>query len=108
MSNVTSCLLCFSLLDDGKIKEINTFFDLPGYKQKPFVDVDDLEEKGWYGGSKMLETPIALGAFNYLDVGALCEHIRSLQFKEPENVQLIFKGQDDERFSIIDVFDVEY
>lgn len=108
MSVVTNCILHFSITEDeeDRISDINKFFDIQGHKQKPFVDIDDKSlPHGWYGGSRMSEAPLYYGAFNYLDVDALIAHIKRIRFEDPENVQLIIQGQEDARFSIINVFE---
>ena len=107
MSYVTNCLIHFSNLENEieALKSINSFFESDAHKQKPFISIEDssLPNK-WYGGSKASEAPLAFGAFNFLDVEALLNHIREIKFKAPECVQLIVQNQDDDKFSIIDVF----
>ena len=57
--------------------------------------------KRWYGGTKMLETPLYVGAFNHLDLEGLIEHMKEVKWEEPENVQLIVKLQEADKFEII-------
>ena len=106
MSVVTNCILHFSISecegDDNEAKclaDINTFFkDVKG-----FVSIDDPRlPHGWYGGTKMSEAPLFYGAFNHLDLDALCNHIKTIQFEDPESVQLIVQLQDEESFFIIE------
>ena len=59
--------------------------------------------KRWYGGSKMLETPLYLGAFNHLDLKGFTEHMKEIDWEEPENVQLIVKEQESDKFKIIKI-----
>lgn len=108
MSVVTNVILSLGIMNEGPVDDpradvaaINAYFgDATG-----LVSLDDPDlPRGWYGGSKMLEQPLYVGAFNYLDLDALVAHIRGLTFREPENVQLIVCEQDDDRFRIIDVF----
>lgn len=74
------------------------------------VHVDDPElPVGWYGGSKMLECEMAIGAFNYLDLDAFLEFLRndpSLHWNQIEDgtTQLLVLGQDDTRFTLHDVY----
>ena len=108
MSLVTNCILHFSIIEDeaNRIKDINSFFDIPEHKQKPFVDIDDPSLPfGWYGGSKRSKASLFYGAFNYLDLDSLCLYIKSIKFLEPDNVQLIIQRQTEDRFSIINVFE---
>lgn len=103
MSLVDNCILSFSICeDDEKIIEVNSFFNVE--LQKPFVDVDaNFLPTGWYGGSKMLETPLFIAAFNYFPESEFINHLKTLNWKYPEDVQLIIKRQDDSIFSIINV-----
>jgi len=68
---------------------------------------DESLPSGWYGGTKFLETNLFIGAFNFLNKGKLLEHIRTIDFLSPEDVQLIIQEQEDTRFHIINVFDEE-
>lgn len=108
MSNVTNVIFTPGLLDEDyepdqqRIQKLNEFFT----DQRGFVDADDESLPcGWYGGAKMLEATLLIGAFNYLDLEGLIEHIRGIQWEDPECVQLIVKEQEEDRFKIINVFD---
>jgi hypothetical protein len=105
MSSVTNCILHFSVFEpeDRCLEKVNSFFtEAVGYfGRQPFVSVED----GVYGGDKWLESPIFIGAFNYLNVEALCAHIRSIEFARPASVQLIIQRPEEDRFSIINVFE---
>jgi len=103
MSHVDNCILSFNICeDDEKIIEVNSFFDTK--LQKPFVSVDaDFLPTGWYGGRKMLETPLFIAAFNYFEEDEFINHLKILNWKYPEDVQLIIKRQDDDVFSVIGI-----
>ncbi|MFN7139948.1 MAG: hypothetical protein ACK4UN_11485, partial [Limisphaerales bacterium] len=101
MSWVTNIILHLDSGDDRHIAEINKFFG----DQKGFVSIDDTTlPRGWYGGCKMMEAELYLGAFNHIDVAALIDHPRNIHFNNPEAVQLIVKDQEEEVFSIKTVF----
>ena len=73
MSLVTNIILHIGILEDEKekIKEINKFFD-----GQSLVSVDDENlPRGWYGGSKMLECNLYIGAFNYLRIQEFIDHL---------------------------------
>ena len=55
----------------------------------------------------MLEADLAIGAFNYLDVEALVEHLcqQCAKHELDPNSQLILQEQDDDRFRIINIDD---
>lgn len=112
MSEVTNLIISFSIGEDEKsrITEVNLFFNNGrGFK----INSADFEEgtnwlgkenrKRWYGGSKMLETPLYLGAFNHLDLKGLVEHMKEIEWEEPENVQLIVKAKESDKFKIIEL-----
>ena len=112
MSEVTNLIISFSIGEDetSRINEVNLFFNNGrGFK----INSADFEEgtnwlgkenrKRWYGGTKMLETPLYVGAFNHLDLEGLIEHMKELEWEEPENVQLIVKLQEADKFEIFEL-----
>lgn len=101
MSLVTNCILSFSISETEKerIEEVNSFFDC-----KPFIScADESLPNGWYGGTKYLETPIYIGAFNYFNKVDFINHLVNIEWYYPEDVQLIIEEQDDARFRIIEL-----
>lgn len=102
MSLVTNVVFSYSIgEDDDIIKQVNRYFtDNPLIG---LVSCDDMNRTplGWYGGTKMLETPLFIGSFNYLNLPDLLDHLRTIDWKYPEDVQLIVQEQDDNRFRII-------
>ncbi len=112
MSDVTNLIISFSVIEDEKkrINEVNSFVN--NGRNFKIISVDFEEgktwfgrkrRKRWYGGSKVLETPLYIGAFNHLDKEGLVEHIRGIDWEEPENVQLIIKEQESDKFKIIEI-----
>lgn len=103
MSVVTNLILTFSLSEDTVIKEkeINLFFN--NGRDFKIVSVDCDETKIVYGGSKCFETNLYLGAYNHLDLPELIKHIKDIDWVERENVQLIIKEEQDEKFKIIEL-----
>jgi len=82
-----------------KLEEVNAFFG----DQKGFVSLDDESlPRGWYGGG--LECDLAIGAFNYLDLEGLTEHLQSLDWPCIEDVQLLVLEHAEGKFRIINVF----
>lgn len=76
MSVVTNVVLLAGCdIAETQLIQINEFF---GEDVQGFVSADDPSlPRGWYGGSKMLECRVAIGAFNYLNLDGLIEHIRT-------------------------------
>lgn len=101
MSVVTNIILTFSVLEpERRLDEVNTFFG----ERNGFVSCDDPSLPiGWYGGSKMLETNVAISSFNHLDLQELVAHLETMEWEERENVQLFVQGEDDERFRVIEL-----
>lgn len=101
MSNVSNCILIYSVVDafiGPSLDDINSFFDCKG-----FVSVNDVSlPVGWYGGDKVLEINILIGAFNYLDERGFIEHLRKLEWKVPESVRFIIKREHEDSSVMID------
>lgn len=106
MSDVTNVILRTPLTvhtERNKIFEskINSFFD----DEKGFVYCDDDGlPSGWYGGTRFLEVNIWIGAFNYLYLDELEQHLKQIDWgvDYPEWIQLIVQRQEDNKFSIIE------
>lgn len=96
MSVVTNAILSFDGCDIENVSEadINRFFG----ETRGFVSCDN---ENWYGGTKYLETPLYIAAFNHFNYKEFVLYLSTLPFKYPENVQLIIKGQEDDTFKII-------
>ena len=109
MSEVTNLILSFSVLEDeiSRVKEVNLFQNNGRGFNLVSADFErEFEYKkrsAWYGGSKYLETPLFIGAYNHLDLVGLVNHLKNVNWDEPENVQLIVKEQASEKFRIIEL-----
>ncbi len=99
MSVVTNTILSYPIEEYcpelERLLEVNRFFA----GSEGFVYCDD------YGGTKMLETNIAIGAFNYLQLDELVKHLKGIKWEQPDGVQLIVQEQNDSRFRIINIFE---
>jgi hypothetical protein len=107
MSIVTNAILHLGgKAADGKslIAEVNRFFEEDDGTGFVLVDNERLP-RGWYGGGKMLEAWLAIGAFHQLDLDALVEHLRTIDWPYPGDVQLIVREQEEDRFRMINVFE---
>jgi protein associated with RNAse G/E len=100
MSVVTNLILHIGILEDeeDRIKDVNEFWE-DGIGLVSF-DSSDLP-RGWYGGTKMLEANLYVGAFNYLDLDEFITHLEKIRWEYPEEVQVIVKEQEDDLFRII-------
>ncbi len=102
MSVVDNCILSFCILEDedNRLADVNRFFG----DREGFIGVEDLSlPGGWYGGTKFLETPLFIGAFNYFEEAEFVEHLKTIGWEHPENVQLIIQRQSDDVFSIVTI-----
>jgi hypothetical protein len=111
MSVVTNAILHYKRwYGPDFLDQVNTFFE---GRTKGFVSVHDEQlPRHWYGGGKYLECELAIGAFNYLDVGGLVRHLCSLAgpiaaayHEGEEGLQLIVLEQEQRRFRIINIAD---
>ena len=103
MSVVTNLIFVFGTLEEQevRIREVNQYFR---EGEKGLISVDDSSLlKGWYGGTKMLEVYVFIGAFNFFDIDNFMKHIRTIKWESPEEVQCIFKEQEEYKFRIIDL-----
>jgi hypothetical protein len=101
MSNVTNAILHYGMHGPEFLAKVNAFFD---NEFDRFVSVEDEHlPPHWYGGTKSLECDLAIGAFNVLDLDGLIKHLCSLSSLYDEQLRLIVKEQEDERFRIINI-----
>ena len=100
MSYVADVILTTFLEGEGidepckGVVELNEWLDSENYGILQRVDQ-------YTGGRKAQQADIYLGAFNYLDIGAFVEKIKSIKWVDPEYVQLFLKDEDDDLFNII-------
>lgn len=105
MSKVTNIIIATSISEDityleNKFKE----FSVNGQQYRLVSADSDHLPRAWYGGSKLLEANIFIGAYNYLDLEALIFFMKGhIQWQLPQSVQLIVKEHDDTKFRIIDL-----
>ena len=89
MSQVTNVILCCALYEGEAIDYINETFNLGVHFES---------EGNFCAGDKNLEVSIHLGAFNYLRLPLLVKAITEAHWSCPECVQLLIKGQEDDKF----------
>ena len=106
MSLVTNVILSFHLLEarsespDGEYRyalmyPLNAWLTEQGYG--PFgPDADRVA-----GGTKHLETPLYVAAFNYLDVDAFMARLRTLPWEYPSAVQVFLQTQEENTFRLM-------
>ena len=95
MSRVTNVILSFSVLEPkyDVLQRVNAFFK-PEYSTsyRGFIVPDnDL----WYGGTKFLERPTYLGAFNNFNADKFMDFLETIDWIFPYEVQIFICEQDD-------------
>lgn len=91
MSYVTNVILKLPVCEDKKIEQINSFFPVHhGFLRC----VDEI-----CGGTKAFEQPVYLAAFNYFDLDGFIEHVKSIPWDCPEDIQIFVCGQNDDIFT---------
>lgn len=98
MSRVSNVILTYHILEeedviDKAVRQLKCG-DVQLFES---IDSDELP-KGWYGGSKMMETRIWLGAINHMLREDIVELINTVPWEYPEYVQVFVKEQEDNLF----------
>lgn len=103
MSQVTNIIILFSCSEDESkiVGRLNEF----EYKKDSFFYIKSINDKElpkhWYGGSKGLEASVLIGAYNYLNILDLINYMKNIEWEYIEDVQLLYKEQEDEVFKLI-------
>lgn len=100
MSVVDNVIFSFDIVEDAepRIAEVNAWLiertrqqfgsELPGET---------------YGGSKYLETPLYIAAFNHFPESDFLDFLTTLPWRCPQHVQYIVKRQNDDVFHIVSI-----
>jgi hypothetical protein len=103
MSQVTNIIILFSCSEDEStvVNELSQF----EYKKDSFFYIKSISDKTlpkhWYGGSKGFEASVLIGAYNYLNILDLINYMRNIEWEYIEDVQLLYKEQEDDIFKMI-------
>ena len=95
-------MLSFSIAEDSqKIQNsLKKFVDIHHAFSLVSIDSDRLPRK-WYGGGKMFEKPLYIGAFNHFPISKFLEFLRhDIKWEYPEDVELFELTGDAERFTV--------
>jgi hypothetical protein len=92
MSNVTSIILITAPRDEG-IKAIQDWLEAQG---KPILK----EISNHAGGNKGFGSQLWVAAINYLREDLFIRTVEAINWKEPEFMQLLIKGEMDDVFTI--------
>lgn len=99
MSFVTNAILSYSVSenDEARLAEVNAF---PGFAERnqQFFELDKE-----VGGSKFLERPTCVSAFNHINPVAMVEWIfTEPNWEHPEDVQVLVCDQDADRYTMFE------
>lgn len=75
------------------LKKINKWL-----KQHNYDSLSNLSEAGDLGSNAVLFG----GCYNYLDVDEFCRFIQALKWRSIEDVQILFWGDNDSKFTVIE------
>jgi hypothetical protein len=112
MSWVMNIVLSFSVCEDTeeRMAEVNRFFEsVPNnykggvYEEEPLASVEEV----WEGKGRDMECNLFIGAYNFFPLEAFMAHLKTVNWEEPDNVQLFVQDQEDLKFHLIDVFPPE-
>ncbi len=100
MSDVTNLLLSFSILEDSgsKVRHVNEW--LAQNDQAPLASL--WENDACYGGSKRMDVPVYAGAFSEFPLEVFLVFLRSVEWHEPNAVQVMLRAPGDVRWRLID------
>lgn len=93
MSYVSNVILSFSIMEDEKarLRDINGIIERLGtngrFKDLPYSAT---------GGTKALERPTFISAFNYLSIPNLITEMKSIRWDRPDQVQLFVCDQEED------------
>ena len=105
MSVVTTLLISFphplDRLESDFHAEFSDWFEPIG-GIKPIADLGPPQDEAWriWGGNKYPECNLWGGAYNKLEHVAFWRHMNSLAWKEPHDVQVFMKDEEDMRFQV--------
>lgn len=91
MSHVADMILAFEILDEINIPLIDAYFVALG--EKPPIHVQGTQDRG---GRWAFQHIILAGAYNYLDIPKFVDFLETLEWAEPQYVQLLIKDEHDE------------
>ncbi|HEY9851572.1 MAG TPA: hypothetical protein V6D28_19030 [Leptolyngbyaceae cyanobacterium] len=110
MSWVTDILLLFSLGevydDDGEeIEEVTPLININAWLQEHgWRTLDDLCQ--CVNTGKSMQSRVYGGAFNFLKIDDFIKIVKTQEWREPHNVQLLIKDEEDEKFTLYEIVSI--
>lgn len=89
-----------------RMEEVNDYISSRDSRGQKFGCGDDWRTE-WYGGTKVMEANMWGAAFNYVDFDTVMEALMSTKWQTPENVILLWQGQQDYQWRIYKLGDEE-
>lgn len=102
MSVVTNIILSVSVLDKNLVVDVDNWIRFNHYYYNQLMDIDLC-----WQGNKGFEGCVVMGAYNYFDLYEFKDHIfKFIPWKEPQDVQLLSKTEEQQKFDITSFKDV--
>ena len=99
LSEITNLLLAFSILEDTDARVADVDGWLVRNEQRPLKSV--WENGECCGGPKRMDAPLYAGAFNYLPLREFLVFLRTLQWSQPDEVQVILRGPSETGWRVV-------
>lgn len=107
MSYVTNVILLCGLSEESggedvypAIDELNKWLTDSNYQHAGLFHLN-----GHEGGHKAWEAEVFGGAFNYLSIDEFMKKVSAVKWEQPDCVQVLFKGQEDEVWGMVHLID---
>jgi len=106
MSYVNNVILTFSIMEyiGQRIEEVNAALSQKEMRTAqgfPTKELGECDDEHAYGGSKCLEAPVFVAAFNYILQSEVLSAVQAAEWEYPEDVRVFWCGQDDNAFEQI-------
>ena len=100
MSDVTNVILTFSILENAelRLRNVNQYFSSRWANETHTEDLFEVHDTA-VAGTKFLEHPTCIGAFNYLNADAFLKHVVNVPWEYPDKVQVFICDQDEDSYT---------
>jgi hypothetical protein len=111
MSWVTDVLLLFSLSElydneEEEIEEVSPLIHINSWLQENGLrTLDNLDR--YVNTGKPMQSRVYGGAFNFLKIDQFIKVVKDQAWREPHNVQLLIKDEEDEKFTLYEMMSAD-
>ncbi len=100
MSNVTDIILSTAIEDGASKQDEHPNVDLLNAYIKKEHNWALIRVDQYAGGGKKVQCDVFMAAINYLNIDEFVKHFHTISWECPECVQLMLKGEHDDKFTI--------